>query len=427
MQKFKKSFLLWCLMIVFSLQLAPYAMATGNIIDEFTPTHWLCASSGEILITYADVDDDPSTGVWVGGTWYPNETQIALYPIQGDLSVNYAPLHGEIFFSFIGTNCGETGWQTEKGQFVIRFIDATAPGWVWDDPSTWQEKRITEAQLAMSNDGIGNWTTYFGHLDPGNVVNPFPYQQAKAYEHWGGVNQLDEFSIFAWTYEAGTLASPTGFSEILFTTDFAESSIHYLNLFGTISGNTPAGSDVGVSIGDVAITFETVTDAGNTSVTESDTGPLLPSNFAASCTPPVYYDITTTATYSGDIEVCLSYDDSVCDETDLRLYHYEGGAWVDCTTSVDTTSNIICGTVTSLSTFVLLSPTEEPPCYDPGDFDGDCDVDMEDVNTFRSALGTSEGDPGYNPCADLDGDNRITMNDYRILRSIYTGPGTGCP
>ena len=88
---------------------------------------WLC--NGNIAITYANADDDYSTGVWVGSTWYPNETQVALYHIQGDVQ-----LTGDVFFSFIGTNCGETGGQTQKGKFVIIFIDALAPGWVYDNP-----------------------------------------------------------------------------------------------------------------------------------------------------------------------------------------------------------------------------------------------------------------------------------------------------
>ena len=56
-----------------------------------------------------------------------------------------------------------------------------------------------------------------------------------------------------------------------------------------------------------------------------------------------------------------------------------------------------------------------------GDLDGDNDVDMDDVDTFRDALGSQDGDANYNPDADFDGDGRITMNDYRILRNLYSG------
>lgn len=51
----------------------------------------------------------------------------------------------------------------------------------------------------------------------------------------------------------------------------------------------------------------------------------------------------------------------------------------------------------------------------------DSDVDMDDVAIFQAALGSQEGDPNYNPDADFDDDGRITMNNYRILRSLSTG------
>jgi len=76
---------------------------------------------------------------------------------------------------------------------------------------------------------------------------------------------------------------------------------------------------------------------------------------------PTYYDITTTATYEGLIVICISFSEvnySGPPEL-LRLYHYDGSSWVDCTTLVDTENQIICGEVTSLSAFAVLLP-EEP-------------------------------------------------------------------
>ena len=124
--------------------------------------------------------------------------------------------------------------------------------------------------------------------------------------------------------------------------------------------SSPAGSPVEVTVDGATITFDNVEAGGDTTVTESDMGPPSP-NFEVSCTPPVYYDITTTATYSGLIEICLTYDDTVCDESDLHLFHYEGGTWEDVTTSVDTVANIICGEVSDLSKFVLATPVVVGP------------------------------------------------------------------
>jgi len=111
------------------------------------------------------------------------------------------------------------------------------------------------------------------------------------------------------------------------------------------------------------ITFEDVTDEGFTSLTTSDTGPTPPVGFQLG-DPATYYEITTSASYTGLIDVCISYSDVTYSGPPeaLRLYHYEDGQWVDCTTVVDTDLDIVCGVVTSLSPFaILLMDDTEPP------------------------------------------------------------------
>jgi hypothetical protein len=44
--------------------------------------------------------------------------------------------------------------------------------------------------------------------------------------------------------------------------------------------------------------------------------------------------------------------------------------------------------------------------------DHDGDVDRDDMLLLRSALEKSQGEPGYLPEADYDGDGRISFNDY---------------
>lgn len=53
-----------------------------------------------------------------------------------------------------------------------------------------------------------------------------------------------------------------------------------------------------------------------------------------------------------------------------------------------------------------------------GDLDGDLDIDNDDYNLFIAAYGSSLGDINFNPDADFDDDCSITINDYRILRSL---------
>ena len=55
------------------------------------------------------------------------------------------------------------------------------------------------------------------------------------------------------------------------------------------------------------------------------------------------------------MSVCINYSGvSYSDESSLKLFHFEGGVWVDRTTSLDTTLDIICADVASLSPFVVL-------------------------------------------------------------------------
>jgi len=127
-------------------------------------------------------------------------------------------------------------------------------------------------------------------------------------------------------------------------------------------GYTPAGSNVDVDVTAalpggstawVGVGFDEVLSAGRTSVATSNQGPTPPAGFQLG-KPPVYYDVATTATFSGNVEVCFTWmDGQFHNEKMIRLQHYETNAWVDVTTSVDTAENVACGRVTSFSQFAL--------------------------------------------------------------------------
>jgi probable HAF family extracellular repeat protein len=125
---------------------------------------------------------------------------------------------------------------------------------------------------------------------------------------------------------------------------------------------TPIGGDVVVHPLDettgapapVAVTFSSVTGAGTTQVTSSGTGAPLPQGFKLG-NPPVYYDLTTTATYTGSITVCFTYEPGAFHNiNNLTLFHREtSGSWTEITTTHDQPSHVICGTTMSLSPFIL--------------------------------------------------------------------------
>ncbi|MBV8205900.1 MAG: hypothetical protein JO041_03835, partial [Acidobacteria bacterium] len=101
------------------------------------------------------------------------------------------------------------------------------------------------------------------------------------------------------------------------------------------------------------LTFAQVTQAGQTSLMTSSGGPAPPQGFDLG-SPATYYNLSTTAVFTGSLQLCVNYTGvSFNDPTQLRLLHYESGNWVDVTTSLNTGTMTICGSVTSLSPFVV--------------------------------------------------------------------------
>lgn len=160
----------------------------------------------------------------------------------------------------------------------------------------------------------------------------------------------DEGSIFA-----GWSGSCSGSGPCTVTMDMIRTVIAVFDLI------TPAGANIVVHPVDpdtlttpVTITFENVTNAGATYLNISQNGAPPPAGFKLG-NPPTYYNITTTAAYSGSIQICINYSGiSFGNESNLRLFHLEGGVWVDCTVSLNTTNKIICANVTSLSLFAIF-------------------------------------------------------------------------
>jgi hypothetical protein len=119
--------------------------------------------------------------------------------------------------------------------------------------------------------------------------------------------------------------------------------------------NTPAGSAIETNLGSVTVTYPSVSVAGTTSIQQLDataqTGPPAGDTFVGPA-----YDITTTATYTNPVSVCMQVP-NVSDPVQfsrLRMLHKEGGVWVDLSSSaVNFTTKQVCGKVTSLSPFIV--------------------------------------------------------------------------
>lgn len=143
-----------------------------------------------------------------------------------------------------------------------------------------------------------------------------------------------------------------------------------------LPGITPSGSNVVVKAVDLAsgqpsaaqINFNNVTTGGITTVQSRQMGsassPSSPdtANFTLG-DPPTYFDIETTATFSGSATVCIDYSGtSYGNESGLKLLHFNEstGQWEDITTSTNTESNTICGTTTSFSPFLVAETNVAP-------------------------------------------------------------------
>jgi hypothetical protein len=135
----------------------------------------------------------------------------------------------------------------------------------------------------------------------------------------------------------------------------------------TCSPNTPAGDDVSVplnggteALAGIDVTFSEITNGGSTTVVTTTTGPPPPTGFkiVGLAELPLYFDINTDASYSGDLTVCVRYDETQVEgaEQNLKLMQRVDDDYADTTTSVDTANDIICGTTTHLSIFVVAGP-----------------------------------------------------------------------
>ena len=129
------------------------------------------------------------------------------------------------------------------------------------------------------------------------------------------------------------------------------------------AGITSVGTDIQVEPVDatteaspVELTFAQVNQAGVSTLSTNPNGPAVPSGLQMG-TPPTYYELTTTAGFFGPVRVCINYTEGeFVDESESRLYQFEGGDWTDATDTgyPNIEGDLVCGTVDSLSTFALF-------------------------------------------------------------------------
>ncbi len=182
--------------------------------------------------------------------------------------------------------------------------------------------------------------------------------------------------------------------------DAAKAALTTWSTTNCVGAPTPPGTTVPVQPVDpatgtspVTVTFATVGAAGLTAVTSSSSGPAVPTGFQLG-NPPTYYDVTTTAGYSGAITLCFSYDPVAYPAgASLVLYHFDSvtNAWQNVTTSVTTAPPVICGTTTSLSPFTVLAAPPPPGCKKGGGQNGTDRHGPDPKNPGRVGSGNTGG------------------------------------
>lgn len=140
-----------------------------------------------------------------------------------------------------------------------------------------------------------------------------------------------------------------------------------LSSAGDAGTPTPVGADQEVALDDgtgatpVNLTFAEVTGAGTTTLTIPPGPPSTPVGFQFGV-PPLFYEIETTATFEGEVRVCITFDPtSFADPAGVRLLHFVAdptpGAWVDITDPPIDANGLICGITDTFSPFVLVERT----------------------------------------------------------------------
>ena len=185
---------------------------------------------------------------------------------------------------------------------------------------------------------------------------------------------------------------------------------HHIHIPDTVTGTdivvAPLDQNTGEAV--TTLTFDEVTATGTTTLASSSTGTPPPRGFALG-TPPTYYEITTTASFAGNIEVCIDYSEVFFEnENELKLYQYEDSFWANRTTTQDMTNDIICSLVTSLGSFAIIEPK-----YCTGDLDKDGDGDGKDLQAFSVAFATNNDE------GDLNDDGLVNNSDLLILLNSF--------
>jgi hypothetical protein len=290
----------------------------GNVdhpVQVGTDTNWASAAAGSEYSVAVKTDGT----LWQWGmltTYLPNGSSGTAQstPVQFDSGYSSVALTHNF----------------EGDTFAIK-QDGTLWGWGYNDNGQLGDGTVTSRNEPVQIGTDTNWSSA---------------SLAGGYDDTLAVKQ--DGTLWAWGSNfSGQLGSDPGWSP----------HQALINL-GMIASTVATGQNVQVAIDSgIGFIFSSVTSSGTVTATLVLPGSLpAPANFVI--LGGMSYDITTDASFSGQVEVCIGYDPTkiTVSEQQLRLFHYSGGTWTDITSSVDTVAKKVCGITSSLSAFAIAQP-----------------------------------------------------------------------